>query len=30
MDAQKVKVILRKCKGGGVEIVDCFSIYYER
>jgi hypothetical protein len=30
MDAQKVKVILGKCKGGSVEIIDFFSIDYER
>jgi Ni,Fe-hydrogenase III small subunit len=30
MDAQKMKVILGKCKGGDVEIVDCFSMDYER
>ncbi len=28
--AQKVKVILGKCIGGGVEIVNFFSIDYER
>ncbi len=28
--AQEVKVILGKCKGGGVEIVDFFSIDCER
>ncbi len=28
--AQKVKVILGKCIGGGVEIVNFFSIDFER
>jgi hypothetical protein len=28
--AQEVKIILEKCKGEGVEIVDFFSIDYER
>jgi hypothetical protein len=28
--AKEMKVILGKCKGGGVEIVELFSIYCER